>query len=72
MLLTTSSKPPIAFADDPSASHSAQFGLGRPMDSAAPQDAPSPVGARPWNLRTATTCLAHRWFRSGATTTTGR
>ncbi|MBV8996402.1 MAG: hypothetical protein JO287_22465, partial [Pseudonocardiales bacterium] len=44
---------PVGFADDPVASHSAQFGLGRPMGTPAGHDAPSPVGLRPWNLRAA-------------------
>ena len=42
---------PTAFADDPVASHSAQFGLARPMDAAGGNATPSPVGTRPWNLR---------------------
>lgn len=42
---------PAGFADDPVASHSAQFGLGRPMGIPAGHDAPSPAGVRPWNLR---------------------
>ncbi|MDQ3760727.1 MAG: hypothetical protein M3460_03250 [Actinomycetota bacterium] len=32
---------PAGFADDPVASHSAQFGLGRPMGTPAGHDAPS-------------------------------
>lgn len=40
-----------AFADDPVASHSAQFGLGRPDSVEASMDQPSPAGVRPWNLR---------------------
>lgn len=42
---------PAGFADDPVASHSAQFGLGRPMGIPAGHDVPSVVGVRPWNLR---------------------
>jgi hypothetical protein len=42
---------PDGFADDPVASHSAQFGLGRPMGMQAGRDVPSPAGVRPWNLR---------------------
>lgn len=42
---------PAGFADDPVASHSAQFGLGRPMGTPAGHDVPSAVGVRPWNLR---------------------
>lgn len=42
---------PAGFADDPIASHSAQFGLARPMGTPAGHDVPSPVGVRPWNLR---------------------
>ncbi|MBV9139723.1 MAG: hypothetical protein JO115_02175 [Pseudonocardiales bacterium] len=42
---------PAGFADDPIASHSAQFGLARPMGTPAGRDVPSPVGVRPWNLR---------------------
>jgi putative ATP-grasp target RiPP len=42
---------PVSFANDPIASHSAQFPLARPMDVLAPDDAPSPAGMRPWNLR---------------------
>lgn len=45
---------PYGFADDPIASHSGQFGLGRPMGLPATQDAPSAIGVRPWNLRGAT------------------
>jgi putative ATP-grasp target RiPP len=55
MRLMTSPNVPVEFADDPIASHSARFGLARPMDSPARQNAPSPVGVRPWNLRAATT-----------------
>jgi putative ATP-grasp target RiPP len=55
MPLMTSSNLPVEFADDPIASHSAQFGLARPMDTPATQDTPSPIGVRPWNLRAATT-----------------
>jgi hypothetical protein len=50
MLLDAPDKP-AGFADDPVASHSAQFGLGRPMGIPVGRDAPSPVGVRPWNLR---------------------
>jgi len=42
---------PVGFADDPIASHSAQFGLCRPMGTPPGDDAPSAVGVRPWNLR---------------------
>ncbi|MEU7524268.1 hypothetical protein AB0A74_00880 [Saccharothrix sp. NPDC042600] len=42
---------PAAFADDPVASHSARFGLARPLGTPAGSDAPSPAGIRPWNLR---------------------
>ncbi|MGH3718975.1 MAG: hypothetical protein ACRDRI_09080 [Pseudonocardiaceae bacterium] len=42
---------PTGFADDPIASHSAQFGLARPMGTPTGHDVPSPVGVRPWNLR---------------------
>lgn len=42
---------PVGFADDPVASHSAQFGLGRPMGSPVGRDVPSSVGVRPWYLR---------------------
>jgi hypothetical protein len=42
---------PDGFADDPVASHSAQFGLGRSMGTPVGHDVPSPVGVRPWNLR---------------------
>src|SRR3954454_1882335 len=44
---------PAGFVDDPVASHSAQFGLGRPMGIPAGRDAASPAGVRPWNLRAA-------------------
>jgi hypothetical protein len=44
-----------AFADDPIASHSAQFGLARPMGTPVGHDVPSPPGIRPWNLRGAQT-----------------
>jgi hypothetical protein len=46
---------PIGFADDPIASHSAQFGLARPVNTPAGPNAPSAVGIRPWNLRAART-----------------
>src|SRR5262245_30299993 len=42
---------PAGFADDPVASHSARFGLSRPMGSPAGHDVPSVVGVRPWNLQ---------------------
>ncbi|MGH3829559.1 MAG: hypothetical protein ACRDRS_03760 [Pseudonocardiaceae bacterium] len=42
---------PAGFADDPIASHSARFGLARPMGTPVGHDVPSPVGVRPWNLR---------------------
>lgn len=42
---------PVGFADDPIASHSAQFGLARPIGTPVGHDVPSPVGVRPWNLR---------------------
>lgn len=42
---------PVGFADDPIASHSAQFGLARPMGTPAGHDVPSAAGVRPWNLR---------------------
>lgn len=38
------------FADEPLASHSAQFPLGRPY-TAPGNDTPSDAGVRPWNLR---------------------
>lgn len=44
---------PAGFANDPIASHSARFGLARPMGTPAGRDVPSPVGVRPWNLRAA-------------------
>ncbi|MGB6161938.1 MAG: hypothetical protein WCF33_18170 [Pseudonocardiaceae bacterium] len=50
-VLLAASGEPAGFADDPVASHSAQFGLGRPMGSPAGHDVPSVVGVRPWNLR---------------------
>jgi putative ATP-grasp target RiPP len=53
MPLLTSNPAPTEFADDPIASHSAQFGLARPTDIPASYAAPSPVGVRPWNLRAA-------------------
>jgi hypothetical protein len=42
---------PVGFADDPIASHSAQFGLARPAGIPAGHNAPSAIGVRPWNLR---------------------
>lgn len=42
---------PAGFVDDPVASHSGRFGLGRPMGSPVGHDVPSAVGIRPWNLR---------------------
>ncbi|MGH3608130.1 MAG: hypothetical protein ACRDRD_08605 [Pseudonocardiaceae bacterium] len=50
---------PAGFADDPIASHSAQFGLCRPMGSPPGNDSPSPVGVRPWNLRGAQVMSGH-------------
>lgn len=41
---------PQGFADDPVASHSAQFPLGAPLDRTS-DDAPSAAGTRPWILR---------------------
>lgn len=38
------------FADDPVATHSAQFPLGGSNDAPG-HDRPSPAGIRPWNLR---------------------
>lgn len=61
LVLLENSGAPIGFADDPIASHSAQFGLARPADTPAGLDAPSPVGVRPWNLR-----AAHVMARGGA------
>lgn len=51
---------PTEFADDPVASHSAQFGLARPMDIAAGREGASPAGVRPWNLRGALTMSGAR------------
>ncbi|EWM11618.1 hypothetical protein [Kutzneria sp. 744] len=45
---------PKGFADDPIASHSAQFGLGRAAGLPVARHAPSAIGVRPWNLRAAT------------------
>ncbi|MCA1695480.1 MAG: hypothetical protein LC749_12530 [Actinobacteria bacterium] len=56
---------PVGFTDDPIASHSAQFGLGRPMGVPAGHDAPSPVGVRPWNLQQAQV-MSGRGARLGA------
>lgn len=39
------------FAEDPMASHSAQFPLGGPQGLAASLDAPSSEEVRPWGLR---------------------
>ena len=38
-------------SEDPLASGSAQFPLGRPSDEAPEVDGPSPIGLRPWGLR---------------------
>jgi hypothetical protein len=56
---------PTGFADDPIASHSAQFGLARPIGTPAGHDAPSPIGVRPWNLRAARV-MPGRGARPGA------
>lgn len=50
----------IGFADDPIASHSAQFPLARP-DNTVSHDRPSPVGVRPWNLRAMTAPPTADW-----------
>lgn len=48
MTTATYSRP--GFADDPFASHSAQFPLGAPMDRVS-SDQPSSSDVRPWGLR---------------------
>ncbi|MGH3696308.1 MAG: hypothetical protein ACRDRX_20320 [Pseudonocardiaceae bacterium] len=50
-MLLDSPGEPVGFADDPVASHSAQFGLARPIGTSIGHDFPSPVGVRPWNLQ---------------------
>lgn len=40
-----------ALVDDPIASGSEQFGLGRPRHSPPCRDLPSPAEIRPWGLR---------------------
>lgn len=40
-----------AWVDDPVASGSEQFGLGRPRHAPLCHDRPSAVGVRPWGLR---------------------
>jgi putative ATP-grasp target RiPP len=42
----------VGFALDPIASHSGQFPLSPPSDAPLSTDVPSPVGVRPWGLRT--------------------
>lgn len=44
----------MAAIDDPLASASGQFALAAPTDTPASEDVPSPVGLRPWGLRTLT------------------
>lgn len=44
---------PEAFADEPLVSHSTRFAMARPLGTPAGDDAPSPAGIRPWNLRAA-------------------
>jgi len=41
---------PNGFADDPVASYSARFGLGRPTGLPVARHTPSAIGIRPWNL----------------------
>jgi hypothetical protein len=53
MMHRATSGQPESFTDDPVASHSARFGLARPLDAPAGTDEPSPPGVRPWNLRAA-------------------
>ena len=43
---------PVQFAQDPIASHSAQFPLTRPFDQRSADCLPSSPESRPWNLRT--------------------
>lgn len=43
-----------AYIDNPLASASGQFPLAAPNGAPASQDSPSPVGLRPWGLRTLT------------------
>lgn len=42
---------PAGFAQDPIASHSAQFPLARSFSERSTDCVPSPAGSRPWNLR---------------------
>jgi hypothetical protein len=51
MPLMTRADTPAAFAEDPIAPHSAQFGLARPIETPVGHSGPSPAGVRPWNLR---------------------
>lgn len=41
----------VDFAQDPIASHSAQFPLARSFSPRSADCVPSPAGSRPWNLR---------------------
>jgi putative ATP-grasp target RiPP len=56
---------PSAFADEPIASHSAQFGLARPHDAACGHHEPSADGLRPWNLRAATALTSSTAVQAG-------
>jgi putative ATP-grasp target RiPP len=49
-MTTATTQVSVGFADDPLASHSAQFPLGRAY-TVPGQDTPSERGVRPWNLR---------------------
>jgi putative ATP-grasp target RiPP len=42
---------PVEFAEDPIASHSAQFPLARSFSQQSADCVPSSAGLRPWNLR---------------------
>lgn len=53
---------PQRFVNDPLASPSGQFALGKPSTAPMSQDTPSPVGVRPWGLRNLTEAIG-----SGAT-----
>lgn len=51
MIIVTATLDVTGFSDDPLASHSPRFPLSRGSVASEPDEAPSPAGVRPWNLR---------------------
>ncbi|MCY7342088.1 MAG: putative ATP-grasp-modified RiPP [Pseudonocardia sp.] len=50
-ILDTPAEQNYRFTDEPFAGYSAQFPLSRGAIASSPDEAPSPVGVRPWGLR---------------------